>query len=104
MLEGRPAATQRLWHDGAHVCHADNLSTWCYSRSINSASYTSTETGETLELDAVGIELLLLLDVGVCLQDLVDSLLHYSHVGHHVILCDTLGTQQVNVRFLIALN
>jgi hypothetical protein len=33
-----------------------------------------------------------LLDVGVSLQDLVDPLFHYSHVGHHVILCHTLGT------------
>ena len=92
MLEGRPAATQRLWHDGADVCHADHLPAWCYSRSINSASDTCTKSGETLKLDPVGIELLLLLDVGVSLQDLVDSLLHYSHVGHHVILCHTLGT------------
>jgi hypothetical protein len=87
-----------LWHDRTEVAHAYFTLYWISGRTRTS------EAREALELDSVGIELLLLLYVVVCLQDLIDSLLYDSHVCHHVILSHALCTQKLNVRLLIALN
>lgn len=71
---------------------------WCYIR-------THSAKVESLRVYIIIIiELFLLLDVGVTLQDFVDSLLNDTHVGHHVRLSNTLGSKELLVSFWVALD
>lgn len=43
------------------------------------------------------VKLFCLIDICICLHDLIDPLLNYTHISHHIDLGDTLGAKQLRI-------